>query len=115
MNNVRKLMTSAEADNQTSLGSEKLVLQATLNFIENTFEMFGVSDTKSQESNDDLQMENLVNSIVNVRNQIRIKAKEEKNKELFKMCDTLRDAFKEHQIEIKDHGNLSTWSKKLTN
>lgn len=111
MSNVRKLMVDAEKEQQTSMGSDKMILQGIANFIDKTFATFGVGESKTQDSSDNLQLEGFVNSIVNVRNQIRLKAKAEKSKELFKVCDSLRDACKENQIEIKDHGNLSSWNK----
>lgn len=111
MTSVSKLINNVGSESQATSGCERTIVQGIVNYIDKTFETFGVSDHKSQESKDNVQLESLVNSIVVVRNEIRLRAKEGKNKELFKVCDAMRDGLKENQIEIKDHGNLSSWNK----
>jgi cysteinyl-tRNA synthetase len=88
---------------------DKALLHGIINYVDDLFKLFGVGDKRENSSNN--QFDNLVNSIISARNQIRLKAKENKNKELFGVCDSLRDAMKENQIEIKDHGSLSSWNR----
>lgn len=89
---------------------DKALLHGVINYVDDLFKMLGIgSETVS--SGNSQQDENLINSIINARNQIRLKAKETKNKELFGVCDILRDAMKDNQIEIKDHGSLSSWNR----
>lgn len=104
-------MINVNESNLTPNGSEKASVQGISNFVEKTFKMFGVEEKRQSASPDNMQWENLLNSIVRVRNEIRLKAKEDKNKELFKVCDTIRDTLKDNQIEVKDHKNLSSWNK----
>lgn len=91
---------------------DKVLLQSVLNYIDKLFSTFGISESNpSKETYDEVHIENVIDSIIKVRNDIRIRAKESKNKELFKICDEIRSQMKENQIEIKDHGNLSSWTK----
>lgn len=111
MSTVSKLMNNFQQEIQ-STGCERTIVQGIVKYINTTFKMFGVGEQgDSRESTDNSHMENLVNSIVRVRNEIRLKAKEEKNRDMFKICDTIRDALKENDIILKDHGNLSSWNK----
>lgn len=90
---------------------DKALLHGITNYVDDLFEMLGIGDKSVKNSSNDQQFENLISSIINVRNQIRLKAKESKNKELYGVCDVLRDAMRENQIEIKDHGNLTSWNR----
>lgn len=110
---TRKMINNVQASRQTSDSSEKALVQGIASFIYESFNLFGIDDEREQasKSSNNLHTENLVNSIVRVRNEIRVKAKEEKNKELFMVCDAIRDTLNENKIEIKDHGNLSSWNK----
>lgn len=90
---------------------DKALLLGVTNYVDGFFKMLGIGGESSTSSSDDHKLDNLVNSIVKVRNQIRLKGKEVKNKELFSVCDSLRDAMKENQIEVKDHGNMSSWNR----
>lgn len=110
MSSVSKMINNSTTQQASSDGSEKAIVQGIANYIDDTFRLFGVGE-KSEDSSSDLQMDNLITSIIKVRNEIRLKAKEGKSKELFKVCDSIRDSFKENRIEIKDHGNLSSWSR----
>jgi cysteinyl-tRNA synthetase len=111
MNATSKMINNNRSNRQSSDGSDKALVQGIANFIDNNFKMFGLVDQLQLPSSSNLEYENLVNSIVRVRNEIRLKAKEQKNKELFKVCDEIRESLKENQIEVKDHNNLSSWNK----
>jgi cysteinyl-tRNA synthetase len=112
MSVTSKMINNIQGNHHSSDSNEKALVQGIVNYIIETFKVFGIDRReKTSESTNNLQIENLVNSIIRVRNEIRLKAKEEKNKELFKVCDAIRDSLKENEIEIKDHGNLSSWNK----
>lgn len=114
MNTTSKMINNLQSDQQqtTTCGSDKAVVQGIVNYIDELFKTLGVGEEKlSHDSADNLLTENLVSSLVKTRNEIRMRAKAEKNQELFKVCDMIRDTFKENGIEIKDHGNLSSWNK----
>ncbi|KAG5675715.1 hypothetical protein PVAND_005596 [Polypedilum vanderplanki] len=107
INNVDK-----KNEQRSSNGNEKALLYAVVNYIDHMLQIFGIGDEiQFSESYDEGRMENLVNSIIKVRNDIRLRAKETKSKELFQVCDEIRQSMRENLIEIKDHGNLSSWSK----
>lgn len=111
MSVVSRMINNSPVQDRTG-GCEKTIVQGIVTFVDRTFATFGVGEqTIVAEASNHLQMENLVNSIIKVRNDIRLKAKEEKNKELFQVCDSLRDTMKENGIVVKDHGNLSSWNK----
>lgn len=114
MRTVSKMINPTETNYQTqpsSNGNDKALLLGVVNYIGHILKIFGINDEKSTKSCDELQMENLINTIVKVRNEIRLKAKDTKSKDLFQACDDIRNSMKANQIEIKDHGNLSSWSK----
>jgi cysteinyl-tRNA synthetase len=74
--------------------------------------MFGVQleNGDSGASENSAKRENLINEIIRIRNEVRLRAKEAKNKELFKICDDIRESLATQQIEVKDHGDLSSWT-----
>lgn len=108
---ANKMINASSNKSQTSTGNEKSIIQGIVRYIEGILETFGVGAVGSSELADSIQMENLVNSIIKIRNEIRLKAKESKNNELYKVCDSIRDTLKDNKIEIKDHGNLSSWNR----
>lgn len=104
-------MINSNENSQPKSSFDKALLVGVTKYVDSLFKMFGIGHHKDAVKSSDHQIENILNSIIEVRNQIRLHAKESKNKELFKVCDDLRNAMKENQIEIKDHGNLSSWNK----
>lgn len=104
-----KMMNTKEG-NQPKSSFDKALLIGVTAYIDKIIKMFGIGEVVVKSSNNH-QLDNLLNSIVDVRNQVRLRAKESKNKELFKVCDELRKAMQDNEIEIKDHGNLSSWNK----
>lgn len=107
---VSKSINNVQQETQSS-GCERTIVQGIVNYIDKMFNTFGVGEEEKSRDSNNLQMDNLVENIIRVRNEIRWKAKEDKNKELFKVCDSIRDSLKKSSIEIKDHGNLSSWNK----
>lgn len=112
MTTASRMINVQSKESLTSPGNDKAIIQGIVRYIEDIFATFGVGAKGSNEVADNIQMENLVNSIIKIRNEIRLKAKEGKNYELYKVCDSIRDTLKEIKIEIKDHGELSSWNRK---
>lgn len=109
---VASKMINSTGSCRNSSDSSKALLQAVLNYIDKMLSIFGISESNLKlPTNDEVKVENLIDAIIHVRNNIRIRAKESKSKELFQICDEIRNELKENQIEIKDHGNLSSWAK----
>lgn len=105
-------MINSKDGNQPKSSFDKALLMGVIAYIDGLFKMFGIASGEAvKASNNNHKLDNLLNSIIEVRNQVRLHARESKNKELYKVCDELRKALQENQIEVKDHGNLSSWSK----
>ena len=111
INNVSKMINNVQPELREDSGREKTIVPAIVNYVDKTFELFGVGEQKVLQSSNKYEMENLINSIVRMRNDIRLKAKIGKNRDLFEVCDAMRDTLKENSIQIKDHGNDSSWHK----
>lgn len=81
------------------------------NFINEQLHMFGfgVSATAHRSENS-LDFSLLLKDIVSTRSELRLRALESKNEELFKVCDLLRNCLHKNGIEIKDHTKGSTWN-----
>lgn len=109
---VSKMLNNTHGSlNSFQTGSEKAVVQGVVNYVEDMFRIFGVGSSKQNDPIDDKRYQNLVNTVINMRNEFRLQARDTKNKDLFKVCDNIRNSMKQNQIEIKDHGNLSSWNK----
>lgn len=112
MSVTNKMVNSTEND-KTSSCSEKGLVIGVANYVNDTFSSFGVGATKNtSESSSDHRIEQIIESVINVRSEIRLRAKELKSKELFQVCDELRDNLKNNGIELKDHGIMSSWKSK---
>lgn len=86
-------------------------VQATSNFIFNYLEIFGLTFLRGTENlNESVNIEEILQNVVNIRNELRLEAKSSKNKTLYTICDNIRDKLKSNGVEIKDHENSSTWS-----
>jgi cysteinyl-tRNA synthetase len=111
MSTVNKIVNNQGSEIYEATPNLALV-QSSLNYVENFFQMFGVqlATEDSGTSENSAKSENLINEIIRIRNEVRLKAKQTKNKELFKICDDIRESLATQQIEVKDHGDLSSWS-----
>lgn len=109
MSIVSKSINNTPSESLEATGCEKTVVQAIVNYVDKTFDIFGLNGNKA--TSNEIGSENIINAIVKLRNEIRLKAKDEKIKSLFEVCDKMRDTLKENSIEIKDHGNHSSWNK----
>lgn len=112
MSAVSRMINNAPTTSRTSYGTDKAIIQGIANYIDHIFEIFGIGKKEAAlMTAENVQLESVVESMVKVRNEIRLKAKTDKNQELFQISDTIRSALKENRIEIKDHGKLSSWNK----
>ncbi|CRL04577.1 CLUMA_CG017646, isoform A [Clunio marinus] len=109
INTTNKMVNSHSEIKETS-DSEKTIVQGIVNYVNEILNTFGVGQGEPTFSSTNVKMENLINSIIKVRNDIRLKAREEKNKEMYKICDSIRDTLEENSVIVKDHGNVSSWN-----
>lgn len=111
ISSVSKNINNSEKSTAFYGSSNKTSIQAVMNYVEDIFGIFGIS-VRAQKNitTQDSKNEAAIDSIIKIRNEIRLKAKHSKNKELFQVCDNIRDSLKLNKIEIKDHGNLSSWN-----
>lgn len=101
--------TSTEFKNSTCLNT----IAAVNNYVEYVLDSFGFAFAKS--STNHVVMENfnintLLDDILSTRRNIRDRALKDKNKELFAVCDDLRNCLRQHGIEIRDHTQGSSWT-----
>ncbi|XP_058129435.1 probable cysteine--tRNA ligase, mitochondrial [Anopheles ziemanni] len=57
-----------------------------------------------------ISLERVVDAVVKTRSEIRQRAIDTKDQQLFHICDQLRDSLKHSSIEVKDHGKTSSWT-----
>ncbi|XP_055856371.1 cysteine--tRNA ligase, mitochondrial [Episyrphus balteatus] len=84
---------------------------AVRNFINSNLQMFGFEMMKTVKKSDkNLDLSLLLEDLVKTRNEMRQRAMESKNKEMFKVCDELRNCLQRNGIQLKDHSQGSTWN-----
>lgn len=109
MSMVNKIVSNPiKTESTYETNSNLSLVQSAVNYVTQMFTMFGVK-LSTNESVETVSNHHLIDDIIEVRNEIRLKAKETKNKELFKVCDDIRTALDKNCVEVKDHGNLSSW------
>lgn len=93
--------------------SNIVVIQDIHNFVVDFLESLGFQLTTTKVSHKDgFFEEKLIQSLIDVRQFIRDEAVKEKNKNLFGICDRIRDILLKNGIEIKDHGKNTSWKYK---
>lgn len=97
---------------QRNASSNIVDLLAVKNFIDSQAEIFGLnfSELAAVSDSNRVNTERIVDDIVGIRNKLRNRAIESKDKQLLKDCDDIRDCFKSNGVVLKDHGKLSSWS-----
>lgn len=88
-------------------------IQAASNFVERHLRLFGVGKTASTRSDSGCDVAAILDGVLEVRARIRERAISSKDKELFGLCDSIRDMLKNGGISVKDHGrssSSSSWS-----
>lgn len=113
-NSLINVSPQCEANEDTTVGSNVVAIQDVSNFVQQHLENLGLrletvkghgaSDISTNVSSDDV-----IESIVRLREKLRNEAMDSKDKNLFKLCDLLRDNLKQNGVEVKDHGKCSSW------
>lgn len=89
-------------------------LKGTGKFVQKFMDLFGFDrfkgDLNVNQSEENFNYNTLLKDIVEMRNSIRNNAITTKNKDLFQICDNIRDILKINGIAVKDHGNVSSWT-----
>lgn len=100
---------SYDSKNQSSYQSSYVdVIGPIFKYTEQIFETFGFREAQyTPESNN---IADLVDDLLTLRMELRTEAIVTKNKQLFKVCDSIRDTLKKNGVEVKDHGDKSSWS-----
>ncbi|KAJ8920392.1 hypothetical protein NQ315_005258 [Exocentrus adspersus] len=102
--------TSSSDHHQNGLSS----VTAVSNFVSSTLSLFGVyyNDTASSSSEDFIKVMNVLN---NFRQEVRLIGIQNKDKDVLKICDNVREKLKDSGITVKDYGKLSSWSSTFLN
>lgn len=88
-------------------------IHAVRGFVRRLCDIFGLHIDKSvKQTQDKVDFDGVLDTIVQVRSDIRKTAISTKNGELFKLCDSIRKNLEGNGIEIKDHGSTSSWNRK---
>ncbi|KAI8123827.1 mitochondrial, Cysteine--tRNA ligase [Lucilia cuprina] len=88
-------------------------IAAVNNYVDYILQSFGFSfadDQRSINSKENININVIIEDILKTRENIRQQAVMGKNKELFKVCDDLRNCLRNHGIEIRDHPQGSSWN-----
>jgi cysteinyl-tRNA synthetase len=110
---ANKVMNHPTTMSMECLSSDVAIFQAAANFVIDNLELFGLDlnnilDLKSNNGNVD--MDNMIHDLVSIRNVIRMDAGNTKNKDLYKICDQIRDTLNRHGIDIQDYQQNSSWT-----
>lgn len=99
------------ATTTTQSASNITDLLAVKNFIDCQVDIFGLNfnEVSDVSDNHSVNTQRIVDGVVEMRNRLRVRAMEAKDKQLFKECDDIRDVLKLNGIVLKDHGQLSSW------
>lgn len=102
-------MLKSDSKNQTSYQASYIdVIGPIFKYTEQMFRTFGFRQSQlNSQSND---MEGLVEDLLKIRMDLRAEAISTKNKQLFKVCDSLRDTLKNNGVDVKDYSDKSSWS-----
>lgn len=105
------IRSSIESDTSSCL----YAIAAVNNYVKFILQTFGFSyteDKTNREMNEKeiLNLNSFIEDILNTRRDIRDQAAKLKSKELFKICDNLRNCLRQHGIEVHDHSEGSSWN-----
>ncbi|XP_021706185.1 probable cysteine--tRNA ligase, mitochondrial [Aedes aegypti] len=112
---VNKSINQGNSGDAAIVASESGVVQAMMNYIRGKLTLFGLLEFDEERkissgSGDGHSIEQVIESMVQIRGAIRVQAMDSKDRRLFAICDQIRDRLKEVNVEIKDHGKSSSWS-----
>lgn len=99
------LYTTSSSSNRVGLSS----VTAVSNYLLNVLSLFGVNfgESTTKGSEDFVDIMNVLN---NFRQDVRLIGIENKDKDILKLCDNLREKLKENNIVVRDYGKTSSWS-----
>lgn len=107
---------SGEIGHELTKSSSLDAIAAVNNFIQQHLHILGFSfmeETKTQtlsaNANAEFNLEGFVEDLLQSRHLIRERAVAGKNKELFGICDELRNCLRQHGITIQDHSLGTSW------
>ncbi|XP_050067220.1 probable cysteine--tRNA ligase, mitochondrial [Anopheles maculipalpis] len=116
---VQRLINSPEqgdSSRSSLIGASNVgAVLATAEYIREELSSYGLiftnkhSASDSQTNETDHALKHLIEAIVSTRSEIRLKAIDTKDAQLFKVCDLLRDRLTIANVELKDHGKTSSW------
>ncbi|XP_017777868.1 PREDICTED: cysteine--tRNA ligase, mitochondrial [Nicrophorus vespilloides] len=108
MSSTNKMIHTAASDSSGNDGS--IGLMAITNFVGKTLNSFGLNLNKVN-SESDKDFDRIVDLLVQFRGELRQIGASSKSKEVFGLCDGIRDEMLKMGIEMKDRGKSTTWSR----
>lgn len=107
---VNKIINSNKSSNQNYIIAQNCCIIAMIqSSIEKHLKLFGMQ-MYEEKTTANIDYTSILNSVVQVRDDIRQIALKENRKSMFEFCDKIRNDLKALGIEIKDHGKASSWS-----
>ncbi|XP_055386851.1 probable cysteine--tRNA ligase, mitochondrial [Condylostylus longicornis] len=101
--------------NESYTSSSIVEMAAAKSFVQKILTTMGFSINTRTENiinlQEDVNLNNMIEKLVEIRYNIRQLAALDKNQNLFEISDEIRQVLKNENIEIKDHKKGSTWSK----
>lgn len=106
---VNSMIHSAAAS-QSASGNLQYIL-ALNNLVRHSLSLFGIELDGAKNAHQEQDSVQFIDKLVNFRQSVRAVGLQEQNRTLLKLCDELRDDLKSSGLTIKDHDNISSWSK----
>ncbi|ERL87201.1 probable cysteine--tRNA ligase, mitochondrial [Dendroctonus ponderosae] len=106
---VNSMLHSAAS--QSASGGDLQYVLALNNLVRDSLSLFGIELDEARNAHQAQDSVELIDKLVNFRQDVRAVGLQEKNQTLLKLCDGLRDDLKPSGLTIKDHGKTSSWSK----
>lgn len=109
MNITNKMLHTPSVN--TSYLNHSVYIKAVLNYVLDTFEMFGVAIIKKPNVNEVSDYNDVIDTLIRFRQNVRQLGIRERNDSALKLCDEVRDELRSIGVYIKDHGKVSSWSR----
>ncbi|XP_054740356.1 probable cysteine--tRNA ligase, mitochondrial [Anastrepha obliqua] len=114
VNRQINIASGVEAELRLTTSSCLDAIAAVDNFVQQHLRILGFSfieDSKTQliGAASEFDLDGLVEDLLQSRRLIRERAVAAKNKELFRICDELRNCLRQHGIDIQDHSQGTSW------
>lgn len=110
--NVTKINTMIHVSDKSQVYLDKNfhLLLAFKNIVCSTLSLFGIDFKGDIQTANETHSTDVIELLVKFRQNIRLIGLENKNVELLKLCDSVRDNLNKQGVMVKDHGNVSSWS-----